>query len=102
MLIVRKYVTRYMKIICILSVSLLLTNCVNSLHTGALRTTMCLEYIEDNPYLIAMCAVGKDFVSDDSWIEKPPRLKPDYVIDGSKEMTIAERNAYIEKYYPNN
>ena len=93
---------RCVKIIWILLVSLLLTNCVNSSHAGALRTTMCLEYIEDNPYLIAMCAVGTASVADGSWIEKPPGLKPDYVIDGSKEMTIAERNAYIEKYYPNN
>ena len=92
----------YLKIIWILLVSLLLTNCVNSSHASALRTTMCLEYIEDNPYLIAMCAVGTGFVADGSWIEKTPGLKPDYVIDGSKEMTIAERNAYIEKYYPNN
>jgi len=91
-----------MKIIWILSVSLLLTNCVNSLHTGALRTTMCLEYIEDNPYLIAMCAVGTGFVADGSWIEKPSGLKPDYVIEGNKRMNIFERNAYIEKYYPNN
>ena len=92
---------RYVKIIWILLVSLLLTNCVNSSHASALRTTMCLEFIEDNPYLIAICAVGNGFVSDGIWIEKPPRLKPDYVIDGSKEMNIAEKNAYIEKYYPN-
>ena len=92
---------RYVKIIWILLVSLLPTNCVNSSHASALRTTMCLEFIEDNPYLIAICAVGNGFVSDGIWIEKPPRLKPDYVIDGSKEMNIAEKNAYIEKYYPN-
>ncbi len=92
----------YVKIIWILLVSLLLTNCVNRSDTAALRTTMCLEYIENNPYLIAMCAVGTASVADGSWIEKTPGLKPDYVIDGSKEMTIAERNAYIEKYYPNN
>jgi hypothetical protein len=93
---------RYVKIIWILLVSLLLTNCVNSSHTGALRTTMCLEYIEDNPYLIAMCAVGTGFVADGSWIEKPPGLKSDYVVEGNKRMNIFERNAYIEKYYPNN
>ena len=91
-----------MKIIWILLVSLLLTNCANSSHAGALRTTMCLEYIEDNPYLIAMCAVGTGFVADGSWIEKPSGLKPDYVIEGNKRMNIFERNAYIEKYYPNN
>ena len=93
---------RYVKIIWILLVSLLLTNCVNSSHAGALRTTMCLEYIEDNPYLIAMCAVGTGFVADGSWIEKPPGLEPDYVVEGNKRMNIFERNAYIEKYYPNN
>ena len=93
---------RYVKIIWILLVSLLLTNCVNSSHTGALRTTMCLEYIEDNPYLIAMCAVGTASVADGSWIEKPPGLEPDYVVEGNKRMNIFERNAYIEKYYPNN
>ena len=93
---------KYVKIIWILLVSLLLTNCVNSSHTGALRTTMCLEYIEDNPYLIAMCAVGTASVADDSWIEKPPELEPDYVVEGNKRMNIFERNAYIEKYYPNN
>ena len=91
----------YVKIIWILLVSLLLTNCVNRSDMAAFRTTMCLEYIEDNPYLIAMCSVGTAFASGGSWIEKPPGLKPDYVIDGSKEMNIAEKNAYIEKYYPN-
>ena len=93
---------KYVKIIWILLVSLLLTNCVNSSHTGALRTSMCLEYIEDNPYLIAMCAVGTASVADVSWIEKPPGLEPDYVVEGNKRMNIFERNAYIEKYYPNN
>ena len=56
-----------MKIIWILLVSVLLTNCANRSHTGALLgattgTTMCLEYIGDNPYLIATCAVGTAFV----------------------------------------
>ena len=92
----------YVKIIWILLVSLLLTNCVNSSHAGALRTTMCLEYIEDNPYLIAMCAVGTASLADGSRIKKPPGLKPDYVVEGNKRMNIFERNAYIEKYYPNN
>ena len=36
------------------------------------------------------------------WIEKPDGLKPNYVVEGSKRMNIFERNAYIEKYYPNN
>ena len=93
---------KYVKIIWILLVSLLLTNCVNRSDTASLRTTMCLEFIEDNPYLIAMCAVGTASVTEGSWIEKPDGLVADYVVEGSKEMTITERNAYIEKYYPNN
>ena len=36
------------------------------------------------------------------WIEKPDGLKPNYVVEGNKRMNIFERNAYIEKYYPNN
>ena len=176
----------YLKIIWILLVSLLLTNCVNRSDTAALRTTMCLEYLGDNPYLIASCAVGGAFAGAEAlynsdydkhnavfvdhlntsgsgssytnwynprtgnggiihvtrsymvgplkckeydhtvditsfgrvkrkikfgiacqtpggqWIEKPDGLKPNYVVEGSKRMNIFERNAYIEKYYPNN
>ena len=36
------------------------------------------------------------------WIEKPDGLQANYVVEGSKRMNIFERNAYIEKYYPNN
>jgi len=39
---------------------------------------------------------------DGQWIEKPDGLVADYVVEGSTEMTVAERNAYIEKYYPEN
>ena len=54
---------KYARIIWILLVSLTLTNCANRSHTGAVLgagtgTTVCLEYISDNPYLIATCAVG--------------------------------------------
>ena len=57
---------RYARIIWILLVSVLLTNCANRSHTGAVLgattgTTMCLEYIGDNPYLIAMGNVKWDF-----------------------------------------
>lgn len=58
---------KYARIILILLVSLTLTNCANRSHTGAVLgattgTTLCLEYISDNPYLIATCAVGTAFV----------------------------------------
>ena len=58
---------RYARIIWILLVSLLLTNCANRSHMGAVLgsttgTTMCLEYLGDNPYLIATCAVSTAFV----------------------------------------
>ena len=57
---------RYVRIILVLLVSLTLTNCANRSHTGAVLgattgTTVCLEYISDNPYLIATCAVGAAF-----------------------------------------
>ena len=91
---------RYVKIIWILLVSLLLTNCVNSSHTGALRTTMCLEYIEDNPYLIAMCAVGTGFVADGSWIEKPDGLRADIDVESATKKNIYEINAYYMKWFP--
>ena len=57
---------RYVKIILILLVSLTLTNCANRSHTGAVLgagtgTMACLEYISDNPYIIATCAVGAAF-----------------------------------------
>ena len=57
---------RYAKIIWILLVSLLLTNCANRSHTGAVLgatsgTMLCLEYLGDNPYLIAACATGSAF-----------------------------------------
>ena len=57
---------KYARIIWILLVSLTLTNCANRSHTGAVLgagtgTTVCLEYISDNPYLIATCAVGAAF-----------------------------------------
>ena len=98
---------KIIKIFILIATGLFLNNCANKSHSdavlgGATGATMCLEYIEDNPYLIAMCAVGTGFVADGSWIEKPSGLKPDYVIEGNKRMNIFERNAYIEKYYPNN
>ena len=57
---------RYVRIILVLLVSLTLTNCANRSHTGAVLgattgTTVCLQYISDNPYLIATCAVGSAF-----------------------------------------
>ena len=179
-----------------MAIGLSLNNCANSKsYTGAALgatrgTAMCLEHIEDNPYLIATCAVGGAFADAEtlynsdydrhnavfvdhlntsgsgssytnwynprngnngfinvtrsfmvgsmkcknynhtkditniwsmmgvgvdreviygtacqlpggSWIEKADGLKPDYVIEGNKKMTIFEKNAYIEKYYPN-
>ena len=188
---------KYAKLICLLAISLFLTNCANRSHTGAVLgattgTSMCLEYIGDNPYLIATCAVGgalagaeilynsdydkhnavfvdhlnnspngssytnwynprngnngiihttrsytigplkcKEYdttiditnswpllgigavnrevnfgtacqMPDGQWIEKPEGLVADYVVEGSKRMTVQEKNAYIEKYYPEN
>ena len=57
---------KYAKLICLLAISLFLTNCANRSHTGAVLgattgTTICLQYISDNPYLIATCAVGAAF-----------------------------------------
>ena len=57
---------KYAKLICLLAISLFLTNCANRSHTGAVLgattgTTLCLQYISDNPYLIATCAVGAAF-----------------------------------------
>ena len=57
---------RYVKIILILLASLTLTNCANRSHTCAVLgagtgTMACLEYISDNPYIIATCAVGAAF-----------------------------------------
>ena len=57
---------RYARIIWILLVSLTLTNCANRSHTGAVLgattgTAICLEYVSDNPWLIATCAVGAAF-----------------------------------------
>jgi len=59
-------VNKYAKLICLLAISLFLTNCANRSHTGAVLgattgTTLCLQYISDNPYLIATCAVGAAF-----------------------------------------
>ena len=154
---------RCVKIIWILLVSLLLTNCVNRSHTGAellyksdkdIHNAVFVDYLNTSPnsssytswynkktgnsgivhisrsYRIGplkckeydtttditsswpMIGVGRVNRSvqfgvacqlpGGRWIEKPPGLIPDYVIEGNKEMTIAERNAYIEKYYPNN
>ena len=57
---------KYAKLICLLAISLFLTNCANRSHTGAVLgattgTTLCLQYISDNPYVIATCAVGAAF-----------------------------------------
>jgi len=145
---------RIIKIFILIATGLFLNNCANKSHSdtvlgGATGTTMCLKYIEDNPYLIATCAVGVNQRNDSNgiinitnsymvgslnckeydytvditsfsgvnrkikfgiacqtpggqWIEKPDGLKPNYVVEGSKRMNIFERNAYIEKYYPNN
>ena len=53
---------RYARIIWILLVSLLLTNCANRSHTGAVlgattTTGICVEMITQDPYLVAGCAV---------------------------------------------
>jgi surface antigen len=57
---------RIIKIFILIAISLFLTNCANRSHTGAVLgattgTTICLQYISDNPYLIATCAVGAAF-----------------------------------------
>ena len=188
---------RIIKIFILIAIGLSLNNCVNKSHTGAVlggatSTTMCLEYLGDNPTLIAACAVGgalagaealynsdydkhnavfvdhlnnspngssytnwynprngnngiihttrsytigplkcKEYdttiditnswpligigavnrevnfgvacqLPDGQWIEKPAGLKPNYVVEGNKRMTVFERNKYIEKYYPEN
>ena len=54
---------KYSKLTCLLAISLFLNNCANRSYTGAVlggatATTMCLEYLGDNPTLIAACAVG--------------------------------------------
>ena len=188
---------KYSKLTCLLAISLFLNNCANRSYTGAVlggatATTMCLEYLGDNPTLIAACAVGgalagaealynsdydkhnavfvdhlnnspngssytnwynpkngnngiihitrsymvgplkcKEYdttiditnrwpmfsirgvdrgmkfgtacqLPDGQWIEKPEGLKANYVVEGNKRMTVAEKNKYIEKYYPEN
>ena len=60
------FVMRIIKIFILIATGLFLNNCVNKSHTGAVlggatATTMCLEYIGDNPTLIATCAVGGAF-----------------------------------------
>mgnify|MGYP000424484452 FL=1 len=57
---------KYSKLTCLLAISLFLNNCANRSYTGAVLgattgTTLCLQYISDNPYLIATCAVGAAF-----------------------------------------
>ena len=57
---------KYAKLICLLAISLFLTNCANRSHTGAVLgattgTALCLQYISDNPWVIATCAVGTAF-----------------------------------------
>jgi len=57
---------RIIKIFILIATGLFLNNCVNKSHTGAVlggatATTMCLEYLGDNPTLIAACAVGGAF-----------------------------------------
>jgi len=59
-------VNKYAKLICLLAISLFLNNCANRSHTGAVLgattgTALCLQYISDNPWLIATCAVGTAF-----------------------------------------
>ena len=57
---------KIIKIFILIAIGLFLNNCANRSHSGAVLgaatgTTMCLEYIGDNPYLIATCAVGGAF-----------------------------------------
>ena len=57
---------KYAKLICLLAISLFLTNCANRSHTGAVLgattgTALCLQYISDNQWVIATCAVGTAF-----------------------------------------
>ena len=57
---------RIIKIFILIAIGLFLNNCAKRSYTGAVLgatsgTVMCLEYIGDNPYLIATCAVGAAF-----------------------------------------
>ena len=58
---------RIIKIFILIAISLSLNNCANiKSYSGAVLgatsgTVMCLEYLGDNPYLIATCAVGAAF-----------------------------------------
>ena len=57
---------RIIKIFILIAISLFLNNCANRSHTGAVLgattgTALCLQYISDNPWLIATCAVGTAF-----------------------------------------
>ena len=57
---------KYAKLICLLAISLFLTNCANRSQTGAILgattgTTLCLQYMSDHPYVIATCAVSAAF-----------------------------------------
>ena len=63
---------RIIKIFILMAIGLSLNNCANSKsYTGATLgatrgTAMCLEHIEDNPYLIAACAVGGAFAESEA------------------------------------
>ena len=92
MLIVRKYVMRYVRIILVLLVSLTLTNCANRSHTGAVLgattgTTVCLQYISDNPYLIAMGTVKWDM------------LNPEMVMIGNSNGQPTGKVEQLENFY---
>ena len=57
---------RIIKIFILIAISLFLNNCANRSQTGAVLaattgTTLCLQYMSDNPYVIATCAVGAAF-----------------------------------------
>ena len=86
-------------------------NITNSYMVGSLK---CKEYdhtvdITNTWALISFGKVNRKIkfgiacqTPGGQWIEKPDGLIANYVVEGSKSMTVVERNAYIEKYYPNN
>ena len=86
-------------------------NITNSYMVGSLK---CKEYdhtvdITNTWALISFGKVNRKIkfgiacqTPGGQWIEKPDGLIANYVVEGSKSMTVAEKNKYIEKYYPEN
>ena len=96
---------RIIKIFILIAIGLFLNNCANRSHSGAVLggatgTTMCLEYIGDNPYLIATCAVGGAFAGAEALYNSDYDKHNAVFVDHLNNSNSPKGSSYTNWYNP--